>query len=309
MSTITERIEQMSELSNQQSEEVSGAPTSPSNDVPARPQRAASSRKRPNKQKQTNQKSTGNIIAQTTAHIAQALGERQADVHILIHRIVSGLGVGLALDFLHQTQDIEAAGGRYTEEGVRRTPGGVFFRLIKEAKPLGHSATTSLFWPHPIQAEGEPIPPPKQKRLVPLTWRKRLAVIQQLAELREKGATGVTAAVILKLIGRTEQIVELDTCTVLSITSTLRPHVTKGIPEPQEAPTIYTVYLSKRLWGFAKEAAHDAEDLLIIEGFPQLDAETGTIALWAKTVTSKKRDQARRRGRQPAPETSPEPSA
>lgn len=282
MISTTGRIELMSD---QQPEETSGKSAPASNATPSR-----SRRKSPPKQR--------GKITQTARHIADVLDERKPGPRILIHRIVTGLGVDLALDFLRQTQEIEAAGGMTTEEGVKRTPGGIFFRIIKDQEPIGHSATTSLFWPHPIQAEGEPIPPPKEKRLVPLTWPKRLSVIQQLAEQREKGATSMAAAAILKLIGKTEQIAELDTCTVLSITSTIRPHVPKGVPQPQEAPTIYTVYVGRKLWGFIKDAARDPDDQLIVEGFPQLDTETGTIALFAKSVTSKKRDQARRKSKE-----------
>jgi len=284
MISITGSIELMNDQHPQ--EEPSGKPVPASDATPTQPRR------------QSPPKKTQRNITQAARHIADVLDERQPGPRILIHRIVAGLGVDLALDFLRQAQEIEAAGGATTEEGVKRTPGGIFFRLIKEQKPLGHSATTSLFWPHPIQAEGEPIPPPKQKRLVPLTWPKRISVIQQLAQEREKGATSMASAAILKLIGKTEQIAELDTCTVLSITSTIRPHVPKGVPQPQEAPTTYTVYIGRKLWGFIKDAAHDPDDILIVEGFPQLDAETSTIALFAKSVTSRKRDQARRRSKE-----------
>src|SRR5919199_4240410 len=65
--------------------------------------------------------------------IAQQLGETQPGPINQIRRVVQRLGPEAALAFLQETQQIEAQGGRLLPAGSRRrTPGGVFFTLIKD---------------------------------------------------------------------------------------------------------------------------------------------------------------------------------
>src|ERR687886_2442663 len=65
--------------------------------------------------------------------IAQQLGETQSGPINQIRRIVQRLGTEAALSFLQETQQIEAQGGRMLPDGSRRrTPGGVFFSLVKD---------------------------------------------------------------------------------------------------------------------------------------------------------------------------------
>src|SRR5919206_278489 len=65
--------------------------------------------------------------------IAQQLGETQPGPLNQIRRVVQRLGPEAALSFLQETQQIEAQGGMQLPDGSRRrTPGGVFFTLIKD---------------------------------------------------------------------------------------------------------------------------------------------------------------------------------
>src|ERR671926_278594 len=65
--------------------------------------------------------------------IAQQLGETQPGPINQIRRIVQRLGPEAALAFLQETQQIEAQGGMQLPDGSRRrTPGGVFFSLVKD---------------------------------------------------------------------------------------------------------------------------------------------------------------------------------
>ena len=68
------------------------------------------------------------------AEIANALGETAPDPVGQIARAVDRLGVERARAFLTQVQDIEAGGGRMLADGSRcRTPGGVFFLLLRQS--------------------------------------------------------------------------------------------------------------------------------------------------------------------------------
>jgi PHAX RNA-binding domain len=65
--------------------------------------------------------------------IAQAVGETKPMALGQITRIVQTIGEERALALLQQALEIEQRGGLMLPDGSRRhTPGGVFFRLVKE---------------------------------------------------------------------------------------------------------------------------------------------------------------------------------
>jgi PHAX RNA-binding domain len=65
--------------------------------------------------------------------IAATLGETEPVPLMHIRRIVQTLGPERALQLLEQAQTVEAQGGLLLLDGSRRrTPGGVFFRLVRE---------------------------------------------------------------------------------------------------------------------------------------------------------------------------------
>jgi hypothetical protein len=75
-------------------------------------------------------KAPGSPVVQ---QIATALGETEPMARGQIKRIVQTIGEERALVILQQALDIEQKGGLMLPDGSRRrTPGGVFFRLVKE---------------------------------------------------------------------------------------------------------------------------------------------------------------------------------
>src|SRR5262249_24957418 len=70
---------------------------------------------------------------QLAAEIAEALGETEEQPRATILRVVERLGAETARAFLREAQAIEAVGGQWLGDGSRkRTPGGVFFRLVRD---------------------------------------------------------------------------------------------------------------------------------------------------------------------------------
>ncbi len=66
--------------------------------------------------------------------LAAALGETAGQAQAQIRRIVRLLGPERALAFLTRTEEVEAAGGLMLPGGSRRrTKGGVYFRLVRDA--------------------------------------------------------------------------------------------------------------------------------------------------------------------------------
>ncbi len=64
--------------------------------------------------------------------ITTALGETKPMARGQIKRIVQAIGEERVLAILQQALEIEQQGGLMLPDGKRRTPGGVFFRLVKE---------------------------------------------------------------------------------------------------------------------------------------------------------------------------------
>jgi hypothetical protein len=77
--------------------------------------------------------------------IATTLGETEPVPLMHIRRIVQTLGPDRALQLLDQAVATEAQGGLMLPDGSRRrTPGGVFFRLVREQTT---PAERSRIWP------------------------------------------------------------------------------------------------------------------------------------------------------------------
>jgi len=83
--------------------------------------------------------------------IATALGETAPDPVGQIARAVDQLGVERARAFLTQVQDIEAGGGRMLPDSSRRrTPGGLFFLLVRQSADVSRCDKGYIF-PHLFQ--------------------------------------------------------------------------------------------------------------------------------------------------------------
>jgi hypothetical protein len=124
-------------------------------------------------------------------------------------------------------------------------------------------------------------------------WDDRMPALGEIGMERGMGNAKMT------VIGQPGKISDRGSCVVLSIQQNeKRPALPKGIPEPSAVQTIYVAYVAAKQWRGVAEAAKDPEDTLIVEGWPQIDAETGTVALFATSVTSKKLQVVKRAGQQ-----------
>jgi hypothetical protein len=104
----------------------------------------------------------------------------------------------------------------------------------------------------------------------------------------------------ITVIGRPGKVIDRGTCVVTSMRAKTTPSLPKGLPTPPSAPTNYLVYIASKQWRKIAEAIKDPEDVLIVEGFPQLDPETSSIAVFATSTTTRKLQQAQRQGPQAA---------
>lgn len=241
---------------------------------------------------------------ETAQLIAEQLGETAEESRAQIYRTVKRLGIEQALRFLQQTHEIETQGGRMVSDGSRRrTPGGVFFLLIKERVPI--ETTKHIFKKRSLyqqaaqkkkaaaQAESQ-TPAPRLPGAAPMAWADRLAV---LAELNAEKGQVIT--VKITLIGRPGRIVERGACIVTSMESSKVPALPKGLPAPPSPSTSYTVYIAAKQWHKVADALKDQDDALIVEGYPHLDMEARVIAVFATNTTTRNLQAAQRQSRQP----------
>jgi len=240
---------------------------------------------------------------ETARLIAEQLGETGDEPTAQIYRAIKKLGIEQALALLQQTHEIEAAGGRTVSDGSRRrTPGGVFFLLIKEHVPV--ETTKHIFKKRSLyeqaaqqkkavaQAQSQESPAPAA--FPPITWEDRLATLKEVHA--EKGQA---TTVKITLIGRPGKLVERGTCIITSMESTRVPSLPKGLPTPTPASTSYTVYIATKQWRKVADSLKDQDDVLIVEGYPHLDTEAKTIAVFVTNTTTKNLQAAQRQSRQP----------
>jgi len=98
----------------------------------------------------------------------------------------------------------------------------------------------------------------------------------------------------ITLVGRPEKVIDRGQCIITTLESSKVPALLKGVPAPAQSATPYAIYISSKQWKKVAEAITDPEDALIIEGFPQLDLPTKTIAVFTTNVTTKKLQSAKR---------------
>ena len=151
---------------------------------------------------------------EVTRLIAEQLGERDFGPRQIIHRSVRVFGVETALALLQQTHETEAAGGMLLPDGSRRrTPGGVYFLLVRQQAST--EQRKQIFPYHGPKAAApqpqSPTPSPKQKQqeqqvLTPsLTWAERGQLLDEANQHRGEAKT-----VKMTVIGRPGKIVERE---------------------------------------------------------------------------------------------------
>jgi len=243
-----------------------------------------------------------------TQEIAAQLGETERGPLGQVGRVVGRLGADRARAFLTRTQEIEAAGGLMLPDGSRRrTPGGVFFHLVRADDNLSREDRLYIFPSqfgrngHRKGAGGDTQPTPTPAPAVasapqPPTWtdddyRRVIAELQQ--------DIGRTSTVKITVIGQPGATVEQGQAVALALVSEKVPALPKGLPEPP-AGTRYTVFVARKQWvKVAEVLAADPEDAAIIEGYAALDPRVEGIAVYATGATTK-RLQATKRATQPA---------
>ncbi|HYU75074.1 MAG TPA: phosphorylated adapter RNA export RNA-binding domain-containing protein [Ktedonobacteraceae bacterium] len=243
--------------------------------------------------------------AEVTMTIAEQLGETEAAPVSQIRRAVKALGTEQALALLKETLSIQAQGGLMLPDASRRrTAGGVFFHLIRTTVPK--QVRTRIFLPPPPKpavatAPGATVPEAKAAApaaavLSPLRWQDRIAVLDEINTQK-----GMLTTVKITLVGRPGKIMDRGTCIMTKMASSSVPSLPKGLPAVPATSTNYVVYIASKQWKKVAEAITDPDDMLILEGFPLLDSETNSIAVFVSNATTKNLQRAQKQAKAPTP--------
>lgn len=217
-------------------------------------------------------------VAAEAQRISSALDE---PLTWLIENVIHVLGLERANTLLAETQDIETRGGETTAHGERRrTPGGIFLRLVKDQSSPEEQA--KIFQGGP-KTKPKPSQPPKGDPLPiqPLSWEQARVEITRLTGLPlEKASVKIT------LVGRPTQVSKTKSCVVVAMKGSRPPSLPKGLPPaPDGSDFSYAVFISLRHWArVAPVMAQDKDERLLVEGYPIFDPKRGVTAVMAQNV-------------------------
>jgi len=187
--------------------------------------------------------------------LAQVLQEPK---RALLTKVLRTLGVDRTAAILADTLQREAAGGMLTKDATRRrTPGGVFFHLVRQqASP---QEQRRLF-PHHAK------PSHPQAPLPVLTWDEVHTFIQTLAT----EPPGEARTMKLTLIGRPGKVETRGQAVVFRMQGNPPASLPRGLPPVPSTPGLtWNVMVALRQWNRVKDSlATSQEDQLIIEGYP-----------------------------------------
>lgn len=214
-------------------------------------------------------------ITEYANKIADALGETEEQPRQQIERIVYFCGIDFARCIFEETLMVEESGGKMVVTGERRrTPGGVFFYLVRY-RVSPHMRDVLFRQPQPGDESFVDYPP--------FNWQERLEIFKKLNQKK-----GEATSVKIKIVGRPGLVEHRRNMVVMTMEYTIKASgLPKGVPEPPTKPTYYTIYIAAKQWAKVESMLQDPDDLMILEGYCAYDPESKSIAVFTTTLTTK----------------------
>lgn len=209
--------------------------------------------------------------------LANGLNESNID---LLRLIVSTIGPDRTRVFFEKTLEIEAQGGLMTIDGSRRrSAGGVFFYTVRGGLP---KKEMRMIWPPVIK---------RAPTIVTLTWEEaKQLTVQALQSIGEAKSVKVT------LIGKPGKVIQQENYVVISMKGKEPSSLPKGLPAPPANSAItWAVFIVNKQWSKVKDSIRvNADDQLIIEGYPVIDPKSGSSVVLAMNCKSVYMERAQR---------------
>ena len=228
----------------------------------------------------------------TVDTLAEALQEPKRS---LLMKVLRTFGVERTTAILADTLTCEANGGTLTNDGTRRrTPGGVFFQLVRER------ATKQERWRLFPRLASQQRQGPPQGQPPALTWEEASRLIQTLAT----EPPGEARTMKLTLIGRPGKVETRGQAVVFRMQGKPPGALPRGLPPVPNTPALtWTVMVALRQWNRVQESlAANQDDNLIVEGYPM--QQGSQLVLLAQSCTSVALQRAKKTPQQTQAETS-----
>ena len=212
---------------------------------------------------------------------AKALADLLQEDNVgLLKRCLAHLGEDRCATLLEETLAVEAQGGCLRRDGQRRTPGGTFFFLGKQACTAAEWRRLSPWTP--------PIPrPPRLPRVV---WSEDPSPWHVLTTLKTRIPRAVRGGGTMKLtfVGVPGKLEHDQSCVLFRVLIPLPKALPKGLPalRPDDSPP-WTVVVPGPLWHKSQIATilkEHPEEKILCEGVPVL--RDGHCFLFATSIRS-----------------------
>ncbi|SRR5712692_5683024 len=209
----------------------------------------------------------------------------------LLMKVLRTFGVDRTTAILADTLTCEANGGMLTKDGTRRrTPGGVFFQLVRE-RTTKHERWRLFPRPAPQHGQGQP-----QGQPTALTWDEVQTITQTLAT----APPGEARTMKLTLIGRPGKVETRGQAVVFRMQGKPPGSLPRGLPAMPSTPALtWNVMVALRQWNRVKDSlVANQDDQLIIEGYPLMQGSEHVLL--AQSCTSVALQRAQKAAQQPA---------
>lgn len=206
--------------------------------------------------------------------IAEQLHEVEAEPRAQIERTVEIYGAELAQAVLQETLEIEAKGGMLVPDGSRRrTPGGVFFSLLRQRISRDEWRRIQQLTTHPPEITAQT-----------MRWAERAGLVAEAA-----AHPGTVEAVKLTIVGRPRDVKRHDTFVIVVLEDTQPiPALPSGVPVVSELPTLYKIFIPLKRWRTIESALKNPEDVLVVEGYAYPHDKAQTVLVLAQLATTAK---------------------
>ncbi len=225
--------------------------------------------------------------------IAAQLGETEREPQRLIARALRLLGEERVRAIVARVREVEASGGMMLPDGSRRrTPGGVFFYLLRTT--VGQKEWYRIFRPQTTGHGGNEAHASQGAPNAETTGQATVAAATpfdwatfSVAAMEAMSERGEATTVKLTVIGKPGTVVERGDVVLVAMRSEKAPSFPKGVPAP-ESPTVdYMVLVGRKQWSKVAQAlASDPADKVLIEGYPTVRPEFAGITVFATSATT-----------------------
>lgn len=234
--------------------------------------------------------------------LVDEITEKLEEPNILLTRdVIRYIGIEKAREYFEKTLQIEEEGGVIVTKGYRRrTPGGIFYWLVKE--DMTKEEIRRLF-PLPKR------PVNKAKRNAARKARKirkQQALLKEMQEAWDTRADvikdviksknyGKAASIKVTMIGRPSKIIKQKGFVMTTMRGPDRwPSLPKELPNLEASKLVYLVYIGNKQWKRVAKRIKNPEDVLIIEGYLGYEKALKKMVIFAQMVTTKLIQQERR---------------